>query len=274
MDFFEGGEDRSLGFYAVTEHYILRMLNKQYRYICLMYRKNLLIILAACSIFSCKKEGSDESNLPPVADFTYTFTGSHFAPAQVNFTNTSTNATSYYWTFGDTGVSTAISQSYIYNNAGDFTVTLKATSVDGEDTKSAVIHIGNATLAKITSIELWNFPTLDSSGNSWDTASGPDIYFRIYRNIIVEANYDTTVFDNSSATPITLDLSANPFEIPISKFDTMYHIAIFDKDNPTPPDPQMGIQVGFKISDIDYTHPAYFDKEFSNNKYRVYITWE
>ncbi len=45
-------------------------------------------------------------------------------PFSVNFTNASTNATSYTWTFGDGGTSTALNPSYTYNTLGTYTVKL------------------------------------------------------------------------------------------------------------------------------------------------------
>ena len=45
-------------------------------------------------------------------------------PLLVHFTNLSTNANSFYWTFGDGGTSTLINPTHYYNNTGNYTVTL------------------------------------------------------------------------------------------------------------------------------------------------------
>jgi PKD repeat protein len=47
-------------------------------------------------------------------------------PLTVNFTNLSTNATSYLWHFGDGGTSILTNPSHLYGNSGNYTVTLIA----------------------------------------------------------------------------------------------------------------------------------------------------
>lgn len=54
------------------------------------------------------------------ADFNYSVSGN-----TVNFSNTSANASSYTWHFGDGTTSPLQSPSYTYNNAGTFTVSLQ-----------------------------------------------------------------------------------------------------------------------------------------------------
>ena len=67
---------------------------------------------------------------PPVASFAATPTNG-LAPLTVQFTNSSTSATSYAWNFGDGKTSTATNPSNTYTNAGTFTVTLTATGSGG-----------------------------------------------------------------------------------------------------------------------------------------------
>ena len=72
----------------------------------------------------------------PVAQFT----GSPISggsPLMVAFTNTSTgNITSYAWTLGDGGTSTAASPSHSYAAAGIYTVSLKVTGPGGSNTQT------------------------------------------------------------------------------------------------------------------------------------------
>jgi len=63
---------------------------------------------------------------PVVANFTASEVESCVAPFTVNFQNTSTNATSYTWNFGDGGTSTDASPSHTYTVDGLYTVTLVA----------------------------------------------------------------------------------------------------------------------------------------------------
>ena len=65
---------------------------------------------------------------PVVAQFTASVTESCVAPFTVDFQNTSTNATSYTWNFGDGGTSTDVSPSHTYNSDGLYTVTLVASA--------------------------------------------------------------------------------------------------------------------------------------------------
>src|SRR4030095_10432243 len=63
----------------------------------------------------------------PVAQFTANPTTGN-SPLSVNFSNTSTGSiTSYAWTFGDGGTSTAASPSHSYAAAGGYTVSLPLT---------------------------------------------------------------------------------------------------------------------------------------------------
>ena len=50
------------------------------------------------------------------------------APLTVNFNNTSTNATTYYWDFGDGATSNAVTPSHTFNNPGQYDVMLISTN--------------------------------------------------------------------------------------------------------------------------------------------------
>ena len=65
----------------------------------------------------------------PVAGLSATNTASCTAPFTVNFNNTSANATSYAWDFGDGGTSTAATPSHTYSAPGTYTVRLIASNV-------------------------------------------------------------------------------------------------------------------------------------------------
>ncbi|HEY0644389.1 MAG TPA: PKD domain-containing protein, partial [Nocardioides sp.] len=87
----------------------------------------------------------------PVADFSYTpQTGT--APLTVQFTNKSTEASSYSWSFGDgTAASTATSPSHVFASPGTYTVTLTATNSAGSNTKTAQITVNSAVPAPVAS---------------------------------------------------------------------------------------------------------------------------
>ena len=76
----------------------------------------------------------------PVAQFTGnpTFGGS---PLTAAFTNTSTGSiTSYAWTFGDGGISTAASPSHSYAAAGVYSLSLKVTGPRGSNTQTTTLR--------------------------------------------------------------------------------------------------------------------------------------
>jgi len=81
---------------------------------------------------------------PPVANFSATPT-SGMAPLTVQFTNSSTNATSYLWTFGDGGTSSVENPSHIYTTAGGtYAVSLTAMGAGGAsdiESKSSYITV-------------------------------------------------------------------------------------------------------------------------------------
>ncbi len=62
----------------------------------------------------------------PTADFTASNNGCP-ASCPVFFTNLSNGADSYHWDFGDGNSSTEMNPQHVYENAGTYTVTLRAT---------------------------------------------------------------------------------------------------------------------------------------------------
>lgn len=78
----------------------------------------------------------------PVAGFTNSPSG-----LTVAFTNTSTNATTSSWNFGDTNTSNSTSPSHTYTSAGTYTVTLVVTNACGTDSTTTTITITSMDVA-------------------------------------------------------------------------------------------------------------------------------
>ena len=76
----------------------------------------------------------------PVANFNATPTAGA-APLAVQFTNSSTNATSWYWNFGDGTSSTGQNPAKTYASAGTYTVSLTATGSSGSHTATKTGYI-------------------------------------------------------------------------------------------------------------------------------------
>lgn len=95
--------------------------------------------LTATGDNGCSKESTEtvtvsNTNAPdPIPDFTFTLLNNNqFAPTTVVFTNTSQNAVSYKWDFGDNqGTSIMIAPQHLFTVADDFTVKLEATNTVG-----------------------------------------------------------------------------------------------------------------------------------------------
>ncbi len=88
-------------------------------------------------------------NGPPTAGFT-----AQTAGLSVVLTNTSTNATSYAWDFGDGNTSTAANPTHTYGSTGMYTVVLRATNACGTTEFSQQVEImGTAPIAAFSASE-------------------------------------------------------------------------------------------------------------------------
>jgi PKD repeat protein len=97
-----------------------------------------MMVSSVLFITGCKKDTSDTPQ--PVANFT--FTGDHNpAPCAVTFSNSSTNATSYKWNFGDGSTSTEQNPQHIYTTGGTFNVILVATGAGGSNSANKNVTI-------------------------------------------------------------------------------------------------------------------------------------
>jgi PKD repeat protein len=86
-------------------------------------------------------DGSGGTVDPPVADFSATPVDGD-APLTVDFTDLSTeNPTSWSWSFGDGGTSTAQNPSYTYYTPGTYTVTMTVANSAGSDTATKTGYI-------------------------------------------------------------------------------------------------------------------------------------
>ncbi len=99
----------------------------------------------------------------PVAEFSGSPT-SGTSPLNVSFADLSTGSvSSWSWTFGDGGTSTAQNPSHTYNTAGSYTVTLTATGPGGSDGETKVGYISVSAPPVPPTAEFSGSPT---SGNT------------------------------------------------------------------------------------------------------------
>ncbi|MDC8012426.1 PKD domain-containing protein [Tahibacter soli] len=112
------------------------------------------------------------TNVPPVANFTFTTSG-----LTANFTDTSTDSdgtiASRAWNFGDGGTSTAANPSRTYATAGSYTVTLTVTdNAGGTNTKSSQVTVSSGTNVPPTAN--FTFTTSDLTANFTDSSTDTD----------------------------------------------------------------------------------------------------
>jgi len=161
---------------------------------------------------------------PPIADFSASpLTGC--APLQVSFVNGATNnTTNWQWTFegGNPATSNAMNPNVIYNQIGNYGVTLTVSNAQGSDVivRQNYINIVPDALSSFTYVKtgntveftntstnsqnyLWNF----GDGNS-STATNPTHTYATTGTYIVTLNSSNDCSDNTSSQ--TINLSTSP----------------------------------------------------------------
>jgi len=99
----------------------------------------------------------------PVAAFVANVTAGP-VPLSVQFVDSSTNSpTSWVWSFGDGGFSTAQNPFHTYTTAGNYTVTLTATNAAGSNTIS---QSGYITVGKVATVPVASFVSTETSGTA------------------------------------------------------------------------------------------------------------
>lgn len=117
-------------------------------------------------VLGCSK--SSDTPKPPAPVLNFTFSGNtNPAPALVTFINSSTNATSYSWNFGDGFSSTEANPTHVYKTGGTYTVQLDAfnttSSGTSESLTSKTITVANAnSKMNIATMQLVTLPTSTS----------------------------------------------------------------------------------------------------------------
>ncbi|MDR1757811.1 MAG: PKD domain-containing protein [Bacteroidales bacterium] len=83
--------------------------------------KRVILICIAIVVIAVSCKPAD-----PVANFNIVSGNGGTAPCAVSFENTSENATSFTWNFGDGSASSEKSPTHTYTSGGSYTVTLSA----------------------------------------------------------------------------------------------------------------------------------------------------
>jgi PKD repeat protein len=141
----------------------------------------------------------------PTANFTFAPSGT-----SVNFTNTSLNASSYYWTFGNSYATNQVSPAYTYPNSGTFNVCLVVNNSCGADTICKAVETFCAAIMN-QEICLSTVDTLSTHNIIyWEKLAVTGIdSFRIYREVttntyahIASVHYDSlSEYHDTGADP-------------------------------------------------------------------------
>ncbi len=99
-------------------------------------------------------------NVLPLPQASFSYSANQLV---VTFSNNSTDATSYYWTFGDGTFSNMANPMQQYVSNGDYTVTLVAINGCGSDTVQQTIHVESSgiELNKLVNVQIYPNPAKD-----------------------------------------------------------------------------------------------------------------
>lgn len=136
------------------------------------------------------------------------------APCTTSFTNTSQNATTYEWSFGNGNTSTQFSPNNLYNTKGQYTVKLKAFNTDGVDSISKTVTIKSGNFRSVLDVSTINATPLhvvERSDGRYHV-----LYFdNEYRSILVEKG-GTSNISGTKVTFSALSHIDNPIALPTS----------------------------------------------------------
>lgn len=158
------------------------------------------------------------------AQFTATPVSGCIAPFTVNFTNTSTNAANYVWTFGDGGTSTALNPSYTYNALGTYTVKLVISGACGVDSLIRTNYVSIST----------NNPCVVIMPNNGTYQTQTACTGTIYDNGGAAGNYT----DNTNSVVTIAPVGASQVRLQFTQFNmeaNYDYVYVYDGPNTTSP---------------------------------------
>lgn len=241
--------------------------------------KRLLILFIGFAIISCSKEdilGLD----PPTVDFTFTLS-SLSAPTSVSFNSNSTNATTYFWEFGDGSISSTMNPQHTYSAGGTYNVKLTVTGTGGVKSLTKTVTIGNAiSKVKITRIDIVTIPSTNGAFN-WDTATDkPDIYMKLSDETGTTTPKFGTIWNLIPSLTSTYSIT---FTSPITSTDlinTVLKVQVWDDDS----DNTFDLNGDDKIGEVPFTirnytsgtnkYPTMVSESSNGTLVTMYMTWE
>ena len=171
--------------------------------------------------------------IAPIASYTYTGAG-NFAPCVVSFNNTSQNAISYSWSFGDGSTSILKNPSHTYTTGGVFTVALTATGPGGSNTTSQTVNIlMPPTKVIISKVTIVSVPFTDSYGAGYDYYNGPDLYYDILNaSGSIISSKSSSYYSDAASSNLPISWSYSPPNLSVTLLSSPISVSIYDHDSP------------------------------------------
>lgn len=120
---------------------------------------------------------------------------------------------------------------------------------------------------KIMGVKVLEVPPVRVSGNSWDSASQPDIFIKIIAEKMVLISTNTMIYSDNTQYPIFWDF---PFPVIIGNLKTQYDLYVYDDDYPKLDDiiGYVGfVPAGYK----DY--PTQLELAYNGTKVQLELQW-
>lgn len=246
-------------------------------------KANITIFLSFLFIFliGCKK--SDNSVNPveqipdPVASFD--ILGDLETKSNINFVNTSKNADTFVWEFGDGTASTEKNPTKQYNSYGIFFVKLTATNSSTGKSSIAIKEIKiKPSKVFFKSIDVVDIPFVDANGSGWDLNSGPDVFIQFVDsvgNVLISSSRSIYYDVKPSDLPIGWDFIPE-LEFPKHLWAKTLLVAVWDYDDISSNE-LIGITRGFNINKLlELNNPNSYLLESSDGKtkIRIYFKWQ
>lgn len=244
------------------------------------FLKKISMVFIGLAIISCSTEdilGLDT----PTADFSFTLSSLN-APTSVSFNSITTNATTYFWEFGDGSISSSMNPQHTYSAGGNYTVKLTVTGAGGVKSITKSITIGNAiSKVKITKIEVVTIPLMNGILN-WDSATDkPDIYIKLSDETGTTTPKFGTIWNLIPSLTSTYSLT---FTSPITSTDlinSVLKVQVWDDDSDNN---STGLNGDDKIGEVPFTirnytsgtnkYPTMVSESSNGTLVTMYMTWE
>jgi gliding motility-associated-like protein len=193
------------------------------------YNVSLVATNSAGCVSSLTKNSYIQTTNRPTAGFTVSGTTACSLPAQVSFTNTSSTAASYNWSFGDGSTATVASPTHGYAQPGTYTVRLIAANGTGcSDTSVQTITVVNnqisanfsapATACVNSPVQFTNTSVPTPVGITWHYGDGTTSYDLSPAKIYTAPGTYTvslTVSNNGCSADKTQAITIFPLPVPV-----------------------------------------------------------